>query len=148
MQQEILLVACPSKPLNCTFSVFWRGSGGRIFLLSIRNRDLGERPVSSQTSTQQPPQLFCVIAGCTQRRAIEQQKQKDRKTRIFSLDNYGQKTRWLFFLLFAPLRLRRNNFSCAIMRLTIEREREDSDNAFTIDSSMCLQNMCLRKLKN
>ena len=35
------------------------------------------------------------------------------------------------FFLFAPLRLRRNNFSSTIMRLTIEREKEDSDNAFS-----------------
>ena len=61
---------------------------------------------------------------------IRLEAKEDRKTRIFSLDNYGQKTRRLFFL-FSPLRLRRNNFSCAIMRLTIEREKEDSDNAFS-----------------
>ena len=41
------------------------------------------------------------------------------------------KRRGGFFFLFSPLRLRRNNFSCAIMRLTIEREKEDSDNAFS-----------------
>ena len=66
-----------------------------------------------------PPVLFCELCNCTQ------QRQENRKTRIFSLDNYGQKTcAGVFFFLFAPLRLRRNNFSSAITRLTIERESE------------------------
>ena len=58
--------------------------------------------------------------------AVEGQEDKD----LF-LGQLWTKDALAFFFLFAPLRLRRNNFSCAIMRLTIEREKEDSDNAFS-----------------
>ena len=92
-----------------------------------------------------------IINACTRmiRREEEEEDRKakgeeDRWTRgqenILDRRKRGQEDKNLFLgqlwtkdaaAFFSPLRLRRNNFSCAIMRLTIEREKEDSDNAFS-----------------
>lgn len=80
--------------------------------------------------------VFVVVRSFLTQRLLHFWQEELRKTEIFSLDNYGQKSRSFVSVFFAPLLLRQNNFSSAIMRLTIEREREDSANAFTVAATL------------